>query len=70
MSAANCVESVSESESLRHVIQKEGRFSEFCLCVRVQRGRHIAHKFESGWEAGVNKAFDKKGPDAGKFGEV
>jgi len=27
----------------------------------------MAHKFESGWEVGViNKAFDKKGPDAGK----
>jgi hypothetical protein len=27
----------------------------------VQQGRHIAHKFESGWEVGVIKAFDKKG---------
>jgi hypothetical protein len=33
----------------------------------VQQGRHIAHKFESGWEVGVIKAFDKKGPHAGKF---
>jgi hypothetical protein len=24
----------------------------------VQQGRHIAHKFESGWEVGVIKAFD------------
>ena len=27
----------------------------------------IAHKFESGWEVGMIKAFDKKGPHAGKF---
>ena len=33
----------------------------------VQQVRHIAHKFESGWEVGVIKAFDKKGPHAGKF---
>jgi hypothetical protein len=33
----------------------------------VQQGRHIALKFESGWEVGVIKAFDKKGPHAGKF---
>jgi hypothetical protein len=25
----------------------------------MQQGRHIAHKFESGWEVGVIKAFDK-----------
>jgi hypothetical protein len=31
------------------------------------KGRHIAHKFESGWEVVVIKAFDKKGPHAGKF---
>jgi hypothetical protein len=42
-------------------------FSEFCFCVCVQQGRHIAHKFESGWEVGVIKVFDKKGPHAGKF---
>ena len=30
-------------------------------------GRHIAHKFESGWEVGVIKAFDKKGLHACKF---
>jgi hypothetical protein len=35
--------------------------------VCVQQGRHIAQKFESGWEVGVIKAFDKKGPHAGKF---
>ena len=28
---------------------------------------HIAHKFESGWDVGVIKAFDKRGPPAGKF---
>jgi hypothetical protein len=30
----------------------------------MQQGRYIAHKFESGWEVGVIKAFtfDKKGP--------
>jgi hypothetical protein len=28
---------------------------------------YIAHKFESGWEAGVIKSFDKKDPHAGKF---
>ena len=33
----------------------------------MQQGRHIAHMFESGWEVGVIKAFDKKGPHAGKF---
>ena len=38
-----------------------------CLCVCMQQGRYIAHKFESGWELGVIKAFDKKGPHAGKF---
>jgi len=26
----------------------------------MQQGRHIAHKFESGWEVRVIKAFDKK----------
>ena len=25
----------------------------------MQHGRYIAHKFESGWEVGVIKAFDK-----------
>ena len=42
----------------------------FVLCVCMQQGRHIAHKFESGWEVGVIsliKAFDKKDPHAGKF---
>ena len=34
----------------------------------MQQGRHIAHKFESGWEVGVIKALDgKKGPHDGKF---
>ena len=33
----------------------------------MQQGRYIAHKFEIGWEVGVIKAFDKKGPHAGKF---
>ena len=33
----------------------------------VQQGRHIAHKFESGWEVGVIKTYDKKGPHVGKF---
>jgi hypothetical protein len=28
---------------------------------------HTTHKFESGWVVGVIKAFDKKGPHAGKF---
>ncbi len=46
-------------------------FCEFglCVCVQcVQQGRHIAHKFESGWEVGVIKVFtDKKSPRAGKF---
>jgi hypothetical protein len=41
-------------------------FSDFCLCVCMQQGshaaggRHIAHKFESGWEVGVIKAFDTR----------
>jgi len=30
--------------------------------VCVQQGKHIAHKFESGWEVGVIKAFDLEGP--------
>jgi hypothetical protein len=34
----------------------------------VQQGRHIAHKFESGREVGVIKAFDKKGPHADSVG--
>ena len=42
-------------------------FCEFGLCVCVQQGKHIAHKFESGWEVGVIKVFDKKSPRAGKF---
>jgi hypothetical protein len=42
-------------------------FSDFCLCACMQQGRYIAQKFESGWEVGVIKAFDKKGPHAGKF---
>jgi hypothetical protein len=25
-------------------------FLNFCLCVCMQQGRHIAHKFESRWE--------------------
>ena len=33
----------------------------------MQQGRYIAHKFESGWEVGVIKAFDTKGSHAGKF---
>ena len=33
----------------------------------MQQGRHIAHKFESGWEIRVMKTFDKKGSHAGKF---
>ena len=33
-------------------------FSDFCLCA-CNRGRHIAHKFESGWEVGVIKAFEE-----------
>jgi len=30
------------------------------VCVCMQQGRHIAHKFESGWEVGVIKAFDTR----------
>jgi hypothetical protein len=43
--------------------------SEFCLCVCVQLycNREGAHKFESRWEVGVIKAFDKNGPHVGKF---
>ena len=33
--------------------------------MRVQQGRYIAHKFESGWEVGMIRAFDKKGRHAG-----
>jgi hypothetical protein len=53
----------------RYVFVRESAFafSDFCLCVCMQQGSHIAHKFESGWEVGVIKAFDKKGPHAGKF---
>jgi hypothetical protein len=42
-------------------------FSEFCCVCACKQERHIAHKFESGWEVGVIKAYDKKGPHAGKF---
>ena len=28
----------------------------------MQQGKYIAHKFESGWEVGVIKAFDQEGP--------
>ena len=34
--------------------------------IMICPGRYIAHKFESGWKVGVIKAFDKKGPHAGK----
>jgi hypothetical protein len=37
------------------------------IVIKTLKGRHIAHKFESGWEVGVIKAFHKKGPHAGKF---
>ena len=33
----------------------------------MHHGGHIAHKFESGRQVGVIKAYDKKGPHAGKF---
>ena len=33
----------------------------------VQQKRHIAHKFEGGWEVGVIKTIDKKGHHAGKL---
>ena len=42
-------------------------FPIFVLCVYIQQGSHITHKFESGWEVGVIKTFDKKGLHAGKF---
>ena len=35
--------------------------------MRVEQGKTIAHKFESGWEVGVVKAFDKKGPHKDTF---
>ena len=38
-----------------------------CVCVCVQQGRHIAHKFKSGWKVGGIRAFDKKGTHAVKF---
>ena len=37
----------------------------FVLCVCMQQGRYIAHKFESGWEVGVIKAFEE-GPSRWK----
>ena len=34
----------------------------------VQQGKYIAHTFaETGWEMGLVKAFDKKGPHVGMF---
>ena len=30
------------------------------VCVCCTQGRHIAHKFESGWEVGVIKAFERR----------
>ena len=40
-------------------------FLKFVVCVRAT-GKVHAHRFESRWEVGVIKAFDKKGPHAGK----
>ena len=37
------------------------------MCACNREGTGIAHKFESGWEVGVIKTFDKKGPHVGKF---
>jgi len=37
------------------------------LATVLQQGRYIALKFESGWEVGVIRTLDKKGPHAGKF---
>jgi hypothetical protein len=34
----------------------------------MQQGRYIAHKFESGWEVRVIKAFD--GPSRWKVGDL
>jgi hypothetical protein len=36
-----------------------------CNCTATEKASHT--RFESGWEVGVIKAFDKKGPHAGKF---
>jgi hypothetical protein len=44
-------------------------FSDFCLCVCIQQGRYITHKFESGWEVGGIKAFDE-GPSRWKVQRV
>jgi hypothetical protein len=43
--------------------------AKLCFCKNNKRRiiRHIAHKFENGWEVGVIKTLDKKGPHAGKF---
>ena len=35
--------------------------------MRVEQGKTITHKFESGWEVGVVKAFDKQGPHKDTF---
>jgi hypothetical protein len=49
-------------------------FVRICICIfgillvcNCTATRYVAHKFESGWEVGVIKAFNKKGPHAGKF---
>jgi hypothetical protein len=43
---------------LLHIAVQEGQLVQMLDRQRVQQGRHIAHKIESGGEVGVIKAFD------------
>jgi hypothetical protein len=60
---------VRESARATSICVRENLYLHFLNFVFacVQQGRHIAHKFESGWEIRVMKTFDKKGSHAGKF---
>ena len=42
------------------VFLRKNLYLHFLNFACVQQGNHIAHKFESGWEVGVIKAFDRK----------
>jgi hypothetical protein len=48
-----CVPSICVGENLYL------HFLNFSLCVCVQQGMYIAHKFESGWEVEVMKALSR-----------
>jgi hypothetical protein len=59
-------EGTSTHKEVANLQMNQSNMKEAVKTVILQHD-HIAHKFESGWEVGVIKAFDKKGPHAGKF---